>query len=62
MMRLVGKIVVGLLFTVLVSCARHHVVPREQGRVDGAKGIASSSDLEWTVRGEPSGNADEAAP
>jgi hypothetical protein len=44
----------------LVGCARHVVVPRDAGRVDGAKSITSMSDEEWTVHREPgSGEGEE---
>lgn len=45
--------VVVLLMLAVLGCARHHVIPRDQGRVDGAKSIGSTSDLEWRIHGEP---------
>ena len=47
-----------LLLLSLVACARHHVIERNQGRVDGERSIASTSDPEWTVLREP--RSDEA--
>ncbi len=48
------RVVVALLLSTLLSCARHHVILRDQGRVDSAKSIASTSDEAWQVLSEPS--------
>ena len=42
-----------LVLLTMLGCARHHVIPRDQGRVDGAKSIASTSELDWRVTSEP---------
>lgn len=44
---------------VLPGCARYHVVPRETGRIDGSRGIATSSDTSWTIESEPAAAQDE---
>ena len=49
------------LLAALAGCARHVVVPREFGRIDGARSISTRSDPEWTLRQEPE-PAKEAAP
>ncbi len=44
-----------LLVTGLLAggCARHVVVERDSGRVDGDRSITSRSDLQWNVSHEP---------
>ena len=37
----------------LASCSRHFVVERDEGRVDGARSIATNSDTAWTIHTEP---------
>jgi hypothetical protein len=37
----------------LAGCARHVVVERSFGRVDGARSISTNSDTEWTIRHPP---------
>ena len=44
------SLLLGLFF---LGCARHHVIDRHQGRVDGDRSIASTSDVDWTVQSEP---------
>jgi len=43
----------------LGACARHVVVERSFGRIDGDRGISTNSDLEWTIQHEPSKDAGE---
>jgi hypothetical protein len=38
---------------VSAGCARHVVVGRDVGRVDGARSLSSNSDPQWTIRHEP---------
>ncbi len=35
------------------GCARHYVVERDVGRVNGAKSITSNSNTEWMIHREP---------
>ena len=48
-----------LLALCLSACGRHHVIPRDAGRVDGDRGLSISSDLEWTVESEPVSTRDD---
>lgn len=48
-----------LVIVPLASCARHVVVDRNQGIVDGEKSIASMSDAEWTILRQPTVEAEE---
>ncbi|HTO05904.1 MAG TPA: hypothetical protein VMR86_02520 [Myxococcota bacterium] len=41
----------------LSACAHHQAVPRDFGRIDSDKGISTNTDLEWTIRHEPSKDA-----
>jgi hypothetical protein len=41
----------------LAGCARHVVVEREAGRIDGAKSISSYSDTQWTIVHPPAAAA-----
>lgn len=52
-------IVMLLLFS-LLGCARHHLIERDLGRVDGAKSISSTSETAWQVKSEPSGDGADA--
>lgn len=58
MMRRAG-IVLGLTLSLLVACARHHVVERDVGRVDGKRSISSNSDTRWTVNRAPAADENE---
>lgn len=53
---------IGLLAT--AGCARHVVVPREGGRIDGERSVASYGDTSWTIVREPApaGAAGSVAP
>lgn len=51
----------GLAALLLSGCARHFVVERDAGRVDGTKSISVLSDSQWTIRHEPSTAAEEDA-
>ena len=42
-----------LLLPILGGCARHFVVERSAGRIDGERSISTNSDTGWTVRHEP---------
>ena len=46
-------VVVFLVLLLTLSCARHFVVERDRGRMDGDKSITSMSDVEWTIHEEP---------
>jgi hypothetical protein len=41
----------------LAGCARHIVVERDQGEVDGEKSITSLSDRAWSIDSEPTRGA-----
>jgi hypothetical protein len=49
-----AALIPALLVLLSPGCARHHVVERDAGRVDGAKSISTGSDTHWTIRQEPS--------
>ena len=53
-------VLASLLPVVLGGCARHVVVERNFGRVDGARSIATNSDPEWTIRHEPEATGEAA--
>jgi hypothetical protein len=44
----------GLVASVLSGCARHVVVERDVGRVDGDRSISTSSEGQWTIQHYPS--------
>jgi hypothetical protein len=48
-----------LVAMLLSGCARHTVVERDAGRIDGAKSISVLSDSQWTIRHEPSNDAED---
>jgi hypothetical protein len=52
-MRPLACVILLSLALLLAGCARHFVVERDQGRVDGARSIASNSDEQWTIEREP---------
>ena len=58
MMRLTATLLCALPLLAL-ACARHHVVERNLGHVDGARSIMTHGDPEWTVEREPTGEPNE---
>jgi len=44
---------------ILGGCARHFVVERDFGRVDGKRSVTTNSDTAWTIRSEPEAPTDE---
>ena len=48
-----GVLALGFAALLVAGCARHFVVERDVGRVDGARSIATSSDTRWTIEHEP---------
>jgi hypothetical protein len=50
----------GLAVLLFSGCARHHVIERDVGRIDGAKSISSSSDTQWMIQQEPAASAEDA--
>lgn len=52
MRALVG--VLGLYCLVVVGCARHAVVERDAGRVDGDRSVMTRSDTAWKIVREAS--------
>jgi len=47
------RAMVVLLLITLLGCARHHVVARDLGTIDGRKSISTSSEQTWQVIDEP---------
>jgi len=47
-----------LALLILGGCARHFVVERNAGRIDGERSISTNSDTQWTVRHEPAPKTD----
>jgi hypothetical protein len=37
----------------LGACARHYVVERNFGRIDGERAISTNSDPQWSIQHEP---------
>jgi hypothetical protein len=48
-----------LALAIPFGCARHVVVERDFGRVDGERSITTNSDTAWTIRHEPEAASDE---
>ncbi len=57
-MKWLAVMLLALLCLIAGGCARHVVVERGIGRVDGARGVSTSSDANWSVQHEPAAAAD----
>lgn len=60
-MRRVAALAIGLGLLFQAGCSRHFVVPREGGRIDGERSIASYGDASWTIVREPAAATPSAA-
>jgi hypothetical protein len=48
---------IACLVAPIVGCARHYVVERDAGRVDGERSIMTRSDQQWSVKSAPAGTS-----